>query len=187
MSKYLPKTLEELCNIQIGKTPPRNKPEYWKGDNLWAKIKDLNGEVLTDTDEKISDLAKEILNPPATAGTVLFSFKLTIGKMAFASEQTWFNEAIVALPVKNPTILDNKYLFYVLKTLDWNTQTDQTVRGITLNKKKLKNIRIPLPPIEQQQKIAQFLSTIDLKINQMANQIKLFERFKKGLMQQLFV
>ncbi len=179
-------TLGELCHIRIGKTPPRNLSVYWKGSHLWAKIKDLNDNVLTDTDERISDPAINLLNPPAETGTLLFSFKLTIGKMAFTSEPTWFNEAIAALSVRNPKQLDSKYLFYVLKTLAWNNSTDQAVRGLTLNKKKIQKICIPLPPIEEQLRVAQFLSAVDDKLNALRRKQSLMERYKKGLLQKLF-
>ena len=88
MSEWLMVKLGEVCRISIGKTPARKEPRYW-GDGLpWLSIKDMNqGPLLNTTSETITNTALSELNiSPYPAGTVLFSFKLSIGKVGITTK-----------------------------------------------------------------------------------------------------
>ncbi len=77
--------LADLCEINIGKTPSRNETRYWGGANPWLAISDMKGdECVSRTKERISDAAVEECNCKiVSAGTVLLSFKLSIGKGSY--------------------------------------------------------------------------------------------------------
>ncbi len=146
--------LGELCDISLGRTPSRSEPRYWGGANSWATISDLNEGQLFDTAEHITDLAvAETNSKPAPTGTLLMSFKLTIGKMAFAGHDLYTNEAIAALPARNPDELYNRFLYYALKTRTLEQGADEAVKGKTLNKAKLQVLEIPVPPLHEQRRI----------------------------------
>ena len=77
--------LGRLCNVVIGATPARKELTYWGGDNVWVTISELNDNSIFDSKEHISDLGvKNSASKLVCAGTLLFGFKLSIGKMAFA-------------------------------------------------------------------------------------------------------
>lgn len=100
--------LSELLDISIGRTPSRNEPEYWGNGHKWVSIRDLNSRVITKTKEQITDLAvKEARCKVVPKGTLLFSFKLTIGKMAFAGCDLFTNEAIAAFSIKGRCPIDS--------------------------------------------------------------------------------
>lgn len=90
-------------------------------------------------------------------GTLLFSFKLTIGKMAFAGTDLYTNEAIAALFPKDSS-LDTKFLQFSLKFIDPSSGSSHAVKGKTLNRNGLREIRIPLPPLPEQKRIAATLT-----------------------------
>ena len=72
--------LGDLCHIKIGRTPSRANPDYWGGPHPWAAISDMNDGLLTATREGVTDLAvQEARLQPVVPGTLLYSFKLTIG------------------------------------------------------------------------------------------------------------
>ena len=55
--------MNEICDIKIGGTPSRDKPEYWEdGNNLWVSISELNNNIISDTNEKITDLGVQKSN-----------------------------------------------------------------------------------------------------------------------------
>lgn len=152
-------TLGELCSVSIGRTPRRNVPRYWGGSHHWATIRDLNGATLMSTAQGITDNAiNEVMPPPVEPNTLLFSFKLSIGKMAFAGCRMYHNEAIAALPIRNPNVLAPEFLHCALKVKTYDENTNHAVLGKVLNKRKVEEISILLPPIHEQRRIVRILN-----------------------------
>lgn len=183
--------LAEMCDILIGGTPSRNKPEYWdqnkEGRNVWISIRDLShgGKYISDSSEYISDQGAKASNVKLIPkGNVLMSFKLTIGRVAITDREVYTNEAIAAFFIKNRALLDPNFLYYVLPILQYDTDT--AIKGATLNKEKLKTTIIILPPLDEQTKIATILSKVDEEIEKVGLVIEQTEKLKKGLMQKLF-
>ena len=180
--------LGELCSIEIGGTPSRSNPDLWDASkdtsNLWVSIRDLNQTVITDTAEHISDSGVKYSNVKLqNSGTVLLSFKLSIGRVAFAGVSLYTNEAIAGL---NSNKIDLNYLFHGLHHWDILQGVDQAIKGATLNKEKLKRITFEYPKsTTEQTKIAEILSTVDQAIEQTEALIAKQQRIKTGLMQDL--
>lgn len=167
------KNLSDVCYIAMGKTPSRSNKKYWdeqkNSSNVWLSIADLTNaktKYISDSKEYVTDLGASLFKPVAK-GTLLMSFKLSIGKLAFAGTELRTNEAIVALPIKNEGQLSKNYLYYYLSYYDWDKEAgnDVKVKGKTLNKEKLKNIKIPLPSLATQQKIVDKLDAIFAEID----------------------
>lgn len=159
------KKLGELCGIELGKTPSRSNPSYWdvkhETNNIWLSIADL----LNTKNNNVFD-SKEYLSSQGAAickvvkkGTLLLSFKLTLGRVAFAGRELYTNEAIAALSIKNEYELSKNYLYYFLQFFDWkaDAERDAKIKGITFNKEKLIEIRVPYPPLSEQQRIVRIL------------------------------
>jgi len=151
--------LRDLCDVRIGRTPSRSDPRYWGGPGIWISISELNGRDLSDSREHISELAiRDVMPPPVPAGTLLFSFKLSIGKMAVSAVPLYTNEAIAALPIRDPDRLDRDYLRYALMATSGAAQTNHAVLGAVLNKAKVEALPIPLVPLSDQHRIVDMLS-----------------------------
>lgn len=179
MTRVLPtgweeKTLGEVCEINIGKTPSRADVSYWdkkkETNNIWLSIADLSNT----TDKKVYS-SKEFLSnkgakivPIVERGTLLLSFKLTIGRVAFAGVPLRTNEAIAQLPIKNANTLDKNYLYYYLQAYDYEEllQGDIKVKGKSLNKAKLKQLNVKFPSLPEQKRIVEKLDKIFANIDQ---------------------
>ncbi len=180
--------LGDLCSIEIGGTPSRNVAKFWdiakETDNAWLSIRDLNKRVIYATSEHVSaEGAKNSNVKLQPIGTVLMSFKLSIGRVAFAGVPLYTNEAIAGL--QSDTV-DHNFLYQGLQHCNLLEGVDQAIKGATLNKAKLKKIKFDHPQSRREQtKIAEILSTVDLAIEQTEALIAKQQRIKTGLMQDL--
>lgn len=165
LEKWEEKTLEDLCEIEIGKTPNRSTPKFWDKelitDNTWLSIADLNNtlnKAVFTSKERISDIGASNIKI-VKQGTLLLSFKLTIGRVAFAGKNLYTNEAIAQLPIKNPKEIDKNYLYYYLQYFNYDKllRGDVKVKGKALNKEKLKALPVLYPELSEQQRIVGIL------------------------------
>lgn len=185
--------LADIFDIQIGKTPNRSKNEYWGNGSSWLSIRDLNNlednKYIVDSKEEITNSAISESNikivPPKT---LLYSFKLSIGKVAITKFPIYTNEAIAALlpRKKSPIDIDIDYVFYLLKSKDVSSLTHDAAKGKSLNKKKLEGLTIHLPSLEEQKRKSNILNQIQSLINKRKETIKLLSEYIKSSFLQMF-
>jgi len=159
------RTVEELFDLQIGKTPARNNAAYWSdGVHKWISVGDLGkyDRLTGDTAEKISQAAVDATGIKIVpANTVIMSFKLTIGRTAITSEAIYTNEAIAAFISKTKYLVNADYLRIYLQRRDWSRGQMRAVKGITLNKHTIGRADIPLPPLELQEEFAAYVANCE--------------------------
>lgn len=163
----------DVFPIKMGKTPPRGDASSWDtkklSDNKWVSISDISqneGKIIFDTKEYITDKAAQKIFR-VKANSLLMSFKLTIGKMAFAGTDLYTNEAIIAIPENKEYNL--KFLYFYLSSYNWSLLTDgnEKVKGKTLNKESIGQIKLPIISLPEQQRIVNYLDTQFAKIDQL--------------------
>ena len=156
--------LDELFDLQMGKTPARKNPEYWNSnDYKWISIADLSKceKYITETKEHISSIAvQESGISEIPANTVIMSFKLSIGKTAITKEPIYSNEAIMSFRDKGVTPLLPDYIYYMFSGRDWSKGSNTAVMGTTLNKATLSQIRIYVHAYEDQKRIVELLDKV---------------------------
>lgn len=156
--------LDELFDLQMGKTPARKNPEYWNSsDYKWISISDLSKceKYITETKEHISSIAvQESGISEIPANTVIMSFKLSIGKTAITKEPIYSNEAIMSFRDKGLTPLLPDYIYYMFSGRDWSKGSNTAVMGATLNKATLSQIRIYVHGYEEQKRIVELLDKV---------------------------
>jgi len=159
------KRLGDLCDIELGKTPARANKTFWderrETGNVWLSIADLllaEDNVVFDSREYLSNTGAA-MSKTVKKGTLLASFKLTLGRLAFAGRDLFTNEAIAALTIRDERELAREFLFYFLHFFDWDkaTEGDIKLKGKTLNKAKLKEIAVLFPALPEQQRVVGIL------------------------------
>ena len=157
------KALKDICTIQIGKTPSRHESDYWRdGTHAWLSIADMNqGRYLNNTKEYITDLGVKASNIKLIPkNTLVLSYKLSIGKVGITQKPMYTNEAIASLTELDSQV-DINYLYWALQHIDLLENADRAAMGKTLNKAKLSEVKIPLPPLAEQRRIASILDQAD--------------------------
>ncbi|HAV5314611.1 TPA: restriction endonuclease [Acinetobacter baumannii] len=157
------KALKDICTIQIGKTPSRHENDFWRdGTHAWLSIADMNqGRYLTCTKEYITDLGVKASNIRLIPkNTLVLSYKLSIGKVGITQKPMYTNEAIASLTELDSQV-DINYLYWALQHIDLLENADRAAMGKTLNKAKLSEVKIPLPPLTEQRRIASILDQAD--------------------------
>lgn len=155
--------------MTIGKTPARGEQTYWiNGKYNWVSISDMvDGGTISATKEKVSDLAvKEIFSAPISEkGSLLMSFKLSIGKTSILDIDAYHNEAIITVrPVIDKEYAMRNYLFKVLPLIANLGESKDAIKGKTLNSKSLANLLIPLPPLQEQQRIIERINLLSKQL-----------------------
>jgi len=179
--------ISKVIDIELGKTPSRNNTDYWNGENTWITIADMTQKYIEESKEKITDIAiKNTKIKKVPQNTVIMSFKLSIGKRAITKAEVYTNEAIAAFHIKDLKSLIPEYLYYALESVDFLKYTDKAVKGKTLNKEKLKKIRIPISSLLVQLKISKILNKIQKIIENKRKQIILFDELIKSRFIEMF-
>ena len=173
--------LGEICEIAMGRTPPRLNSAMWGVGHVWLSIADLDGKVVSESKEQITNLAAASM-PAIPKGTLLMSFKLSIGRLCFAGCDLYTNEAICSFGNLQE---DAEFLYYALGRTDFSLYGKQAVKGYTLNKESLKMVEVRLPPRAEQGAIATVLSDMDAELAALEARRDKARALKQGMMQEL--
>ncbi|WP_313560026.1 restriction endonuclease subunit S [Ruminiclostridium cellobioparum] len=148
----------DIVYFNLGKTPDRKSSRFWnEGIYNWVSIADLKDKkTIFETKEKVSQIAynEQFSNGLSTVGTLLMSFKLTIGKVSILGCDAFHNEAIISIyPILSDNDVIKMYLFNTLCLIVEFADSTDAIKGRTLNSTKMKNMPFPLPPFEEQERI----------------------------------
>lgn len=152
----------------IGKTPARGDARYWSdATKHWVSISDMADYAhIRSTKEKISDVAaSSIMGSISPVGSLLMSFKLTVGRTSILDIDAYHNEAIISIyPFIDDEYALRDYLFYILPVLANMGDSKDAIKGKTLNSKSLNNLLIPLPPLKEQIRIVKSIEELYKKM-----------------------
>lgn len=154
--------LGEICTVVSGTTPKSIRPEYWDGDINWVTPAELTDEsdVIYESQRKITQQAvidSSLKSFPA--GTVLLSSRAPIGKVAIAGTEMYCNQGFKNLICSEK--IYNRYLYHFLKSkTDYLNSLGRGATFKEISKSIVENIEIPLPPLDEQRKIAAVLDKV---------------------------
>lgn len=181
--------LGEVCFVQSGGTPPKNEKSYWENGTIkWlgsSVCKNLHYiDEITDfiTEKGLQNSSAKIFKQ----GTTLIALVgATIGKVAFLNFEATTNQNIAGIYPQDEKKLNQTFLFYISLMLHKEFIRLSSDKFKMANLSFIKSLQIPLPPLAEQEKIAQILSVWDKGISVLKSLIEAKTKRKKALMQRL--
>ena len=178
----------QIVSFDLGKTPDRHNKRYWNnGKYPWFTIADLQemGSA-SSSKEKISEIAlnEKFAGKLIPRGTLLMSFKLTVGKTSILDVDAVHNEAIISIfPIISEHEITRNFLLNALPVLVLCVKKRDAVKGATLNSSKLATMFVPLPPLSEQQRIVsqieELFAQIEIIEQNQADIDTLYDKFRK--------
>ena len=183
------KKLKDIIDINIGSTPSTKNNEYWNnGDHIWITVRELKNNMIPviNSKKKLTQKAIDECKPKlAKKGTVLMSFKLSIGKLGVAGCDVYTNEAILHINTNDTEL--NKYLYYHIFSIPVNNNASGCIGGGSLNKTKLSIIEIILQKDKTKQKeIVQYMDELEDEKNKIAIKITKINELMKSILEQSY-
>ena len=175
-----------VTKIEGGGTPSKEVPGYWNGDIPLLTIKDLPNAHLGLTVDRITTNGLESSSSKIVpSGIPVIATRMDVGRVVRCPVPVAINQDLRAIyPDKD--MVDVDYIVQVLPTLErefLRYSCGSTVMGIGID--DLKSVKIYLPPLAEQRKIAEVLQSEDEAIDALKTKAELLRTQKRGLMQKL--
>lgn len=163
---------EIFSKTHTGWTPNTKNESSYVGANIWVTIRDMNQKYICDSSSKLSDSAIEDANISITPkGSLLFSFKLSVGKVSFAECDLFTNEAIISIEKEKNINLD--YFYYSLPILLVLAAKENIYGAKLLNQGLIFNAPLLLPSKDEQVEIVNHLNLKINAIQKLINKVEL--------------
>jgi type I restriction enzyme S subunit len=178
--------LDEISNNFIGGgTPSTSNPNYWNGNIAWMRSAWIHGRYVVEGEKHITNLG---LDNSATnivpKNSLLIATRVSMGNVAINKIDIAISQDLTGIVDRSKA--NEEYVYWTLlksKNRIRSYSQGTTIQGLT--REDLKNLKIPFPPILEQQKIASIISKVDELIQKTDQVIEQTQRLKKGLMQRL--
>lgn len=181
----------EICRIKdiysffTGTTPDTGKTEFYGDENgsTWITISDMQEKYVSSSKQTLSELfITSKLPMQSPRDSLLYSFKLSVGKVSFAQQDLYTNEAIATFLATDKVCL--RFLYYSSFLIEFNAEVNIYGAKI-LNRQRINNAIIINPPLLEQTQIADFLdkkvAQLDKVKSLLEEQIKTLEDYRKSL------
>ena len=179
----------KLADFKSGGTPSKAKPEFWGGNNPWISGKDLKQHYISSSIDMLSEEGFAVVSKAPKGASLILVRGMTLLKdfpVGFVEEIVSFNQDIKALIPKKG--IDGLFLSFLLvgKKEEIRQLVSTAGHGTgRLDTESIKSFPVDIPPLPEQKKIAQILSTWDKAITTTEQLLANSQQQKKALMQQL--
>ena len=154
--------LGDVCKIQSGGTPSRAESAYWDNGSIpWVKISDIKDKYLNNTEEYITEAG--LANSSAKifpAGTILYTIFATLGEVCILNINASTNQAIAGIQVESNLVFTDYLYYYLISQKYAVSKMGRGVAQNNINMKMLREFEVPLPPLEEQRRIAALLDKV---------------------------
>lgn len=178
----------KIANVSSGGTPNRKVAEYWNGDIPWVTTAEVQFKTIYESSEKITESglknSSAKLFPKNTILMAMYGQGKTRGQVAILGVEATTNQACAAILLKDDYDVNFYYQYLMAK---YKAIRDLSNSGgqENLSSGIVKSIKVPVPPLAEQKKIALILSTWDKAIETVEKLVANSQQQKKALMQQL--
>jgi type I restriction enzyme S subunit len=174
-----------------GGTPSKNDASYWNGDVNWASIKDIKGQYLHKTEDRITKLGVDNSSTNiAQIDEIILATRINPGRPILSKIVTAINQDLKIVRFPND-VLNLKFAYFLFKNLEKDVlklSSGTTVLGINLN--NLNSIQFPLPPLPEQRaivkKIEALFSSLDAGIADLKKAQEQLKIYRQAVLKKAF-
>lgn len=180
------KKLGDICEIISGSTPKTNVQEFWNGNNYWVTPAEIDGKYISSTVRTITDEGVKSANLKLLPkGTVLFTSRAPIGKVAIVEEPMYCNQGFKNLICSN-YILNNFLYWFLIYNVDYITSLGRGATFKEISKQILSSVEILLPPLQTQQQIVEELDCLTSIIEKQKKQLEELDNLAQSIFYDMF-
>lgn len=185
MNGWEKKQVKDFGEVITGNTPSKKEEKYWNGDFVWITAQDFKGKYINDSILKLTKFGKDKARV-IPKDSVLVTCIASIGLNAINKVECSTNQQINAICCNQE--YNYEYMYYLVT---YNTKNLKQLAGQTavpiITKKSFEEFEVyAIENYDEQQKIADCLSSLDELIEATSRKVGILKEHKKGLMQQLF-
>jgi len=185
MKGWEKKQIKDFGEVITGNTPSKKEEKYWNGDFVWVTAQDFKGKYINDSILKLTKFGKDKARV-IPKNSVLVTCIASIGLNAINKVECSTNQQINAICCNQE--YNYEYVYYLVT---YNTENLKQLAGQTavpiITKKSFEEFEVyTIENYDEQQKIADCLSSLDELIETTSRKVEILKEHKKGLMQQLF-
>ena len=177
MSEWPVVKLGEIARFVSGGTPDRNNKAYYLGQIPWISGADISDSGHLQIRRRITEEAVEqSATSVVESGTLLLVTRTSIGKIALAPNDLAFSQDITGI-FPNDAVILRKYLESFIRSIGAE-QLKNRARGVTIkgvNRKDVEELKIPLPPLGEQKRIAEILGEVSKAIELVSRQLEILD------------
>ena len=175
--------ISEITQIVLGSTPNSKEPSYWDGDIRWITPAEMTDQsyYIFDTVRHITDEGRKAANLTVLPeGTVLFSTRAPIGKVAIVGKEMCCNQGFKNFICSEK--LNNVFLYYTLKLKkDYLCSLGTGTTFKELSKRTVESLKIAVPPIELQNQFETIYNQADISISELRKSVDAIDKVIKSL------
>lgn len=176
--------LGEIARFVSGGTPDRNNKAYYLGQIPWISGADISDSGHLQIRRRITEEAVEqSATSVVESGTLLLVTRTSIGKIALAPNDLAFSQDITGI-FPNDAVILRKYLESFIRSIGAE-QLKNRARGVTIkgvNRKDVEELKIPLPPLGEQKRIAEILGEVSKAVELVSCQLEILDHGLKTKM-----
>lgn len=177
--------LGNITDVQSGGTPSRKNAEFWNGNVNWLKSEVCQNCYVYENQvtEKITELgllksSAKVFNKNSVLVALVGA---TIGKLGFLTFESATNQNIASLYPLDLKKLNSKFLYFAMFDLypQFKARGDFSMANLTF----IRNLKIPLPPLQAQEKIVQAIENIEQKISNLQTELNSLNGKQKEILE----
>lgn len=178
---------KDFFEITIGRTPPRKEAQNFSLTRgiPWVSISDMKGNMFIEKTQEL--LTEEAVTkykvPIVPQGTILLSFKLTLGRVCISKRPACTNEAIAHFYTENPAIRD--YTLFYLKNFSYDTLGNTSGISKAVNSTIIKNMPFIMPNRKTLDNFSGIVDSIIGQIEDLSSQLRLLTEARDRLLPKL--
>ncbi|HVA99756.1 MAG TPA: restriction endonuclease subunit S [Acidimicrobiales bacterium] len=170
-------TIGEIAEVKVGGTPSRHEPSYWKGQIAWVSSGEVANCRIVTTSERITPTglahSNAKLHPPRTVLIAMIGEGKTRGQSAILDISAATNQNVAAV-LPNPRVARSEYVWrWALAQYEITRAVGRGGNQPALNGQKVRELSIPVPPLEEQDEIVRRVDTLLAQADSIEQRVRL--------------